>query len=597
MSEEQKPVGSVESAGKDGAADQHNQNQPDKTEHAASNDKSKLQRFKAWYVQRKKWTIPATVLLSVLLLIIIPFTRYAIAGLAVKQNLTVSVVDTKSNTPVSGATVSAGSIISQTDGSGKATLHQLKPGSHQVSFVKKYYQSQSVKITVPVMKQKTIPQVKMTATGRQVKITVNNIITGSPINGAKIGVAGANYKTDDKGIAVVVVPAGVSTQKATVSHDGYNNALDVTIKVSDSEIAENNLALTPSGKVYFLSKLSGKIDVVKTNLDGTNRQTVLAGTGKEDDRGTVLLASRDWKYLALLSKRAGGSPALYLIGTADDKLTTIDDGDAVFTPAGWVNDSFVYSVSRNSVQIWQPNRQALKSYDATDKKLITLDQTTASGTNSYDYISELMGSVYANNDQVLYIKNWTAAYGQASSTAFTSKQATFNSIKADGSAKKAIKSFGLAPGTTALDISVEAKVENPSSIDLKFSDGAKDNFYTYANGQVKDDPTGKADSFYSADYPTYLQSPSGDTTFWAEARDGKNTLFIGDQSGQGGKQIATLSDYFTYGWFTDNYVLVSKNSSELYVMPNSGSKTPVKISDYHKPSATFYGYGGGYGGL
>jgi hypothetical protein len=155
----------------------------------------------------------------------------------------------------------------------------------------------------------------------------------------------------------------------------------------------------------------------------------------------------------------------------------------------------------------------------------------------------------------------------------------------------------LAAGTSAVDIIAEDKVENPGSIDIKFSDGAKDNFYTYANGQVKDDPTGTANSFYSADYPTYLESPSGDSTFWAEARDGKNTLFVGDPSGQDGKQIATLSDYFTYGWFSDNYLLVSKNSSELYIMPKAGSKDPVKISDYHKPSATFYGYGGGYGGL
>jgi hypothetical protein len=103
--------------------------------------------------------------------------------------------------------------------------------------------------------------------------------------------------------------------------------------------------------------------------------------------------------------------------------------------------------------------------------------------------------------------------------------------------------------------------------------------------------------FYGSSYPTYLQSPSANDTFWAEPRDGKNTLFIGNEDGQKGKQIASLSEYFTYGWFTDDYLLVSKNSSELYIMPKGGSKNAIKISDYHKPVQNFYGYGGGYGGI
>jgi hypothetical protein len=564
--------------------------------HTDNDSQSHLQRFKTWYMERKKWTSPASVALVVLILAGVPFSRYALAGLVVKKDLSVKILDATANTPVSGATVSVGSISAETDGTGRAVLHRVKAGHHQVSFSKKYYQSANANLLVPIIGQKTAPEVKMTATGRQVKITVTNSISKKVLSDVSITVADATAKTDKDGSAIIVLPAGSGEQKAKLSLSGYNDA-EATIKISNDKIQSNDLGLTPSGKVYFLSKLSGKIDVVKTNLDGTNRQTILAGTGKEDDHGTVLLASRDWKYLALLSKRAGGLPTLYLIDTSDDSLTTMDTGDADFSPAGWVNDDFVYTVTRNANQLWQAGRQVLKSYDAPTKKTTTLDQTAASGTGQNDYITELIGSVYAYGDQILYIKNWTAAYGLASSTDFTSKQATFNGIKADGSAKKAIKSFGLVAGTTAIDTTLEDRVENPGSIDLHFSDGAKDNFYVYANGQVKDQPGTTADSYYTADYPTYLQSPSGDSTFWAESRDGKNTLFIGDSSGQGGKQVATLSDYNTYGWFSDNYLLLSKNSSELYIMSKTGDQPAVKVSDYHKPSVTFYGYGGGYGGL
>jgi hypothetical protein len=473
-------------------------------------------------------------------------------------------------------------------------MHHIKVGHHTVLVSKKYYKDANLAFTAPILSQKNVPGVKLTATGHQVKITVRNIINKQAIEGAEISAAGVTAKTAQDGTALLVLPAGTTSEKAKLSHDGYNDA-NADIKVSGDKIQENSFTLTPSGKVYFLSKLSGKIDVVKTNLDGTDRQTVLAGTGKEDDRNTVLLASRDWKYLALLSRRAGSNPSIYLINTSDDSLTTIDSGTTDFGLVGWLDNDFVYTVTHSDVQLWQNGRQVIKSYNAPNKKLSTLEQTTASGTNNFDFVSELIGDVYAFNGQVFYIKNWTASFNNP--VAINNKQATFNSIKPDGSAKKAIRSFGLADGTQAIEVSLESKIENPNTIDLKFSDGTKDNFYAYASGQVKDDPGGSSDGFYTSQYPTYLLSPSADQTFWSESRDGKNTLFIGDQGGQNGKQIASLSDYNTFGWFTDDYLLVSKNSSELYIMDKAGKQAALKVSDYHKPTQNFYGYGGGYGGL
>jgi hypothetical protein len=591
MAEDEKPI-EIE----DGAEQPVESDQPAKHPKPEAGWRAHLDRFKTWYGQRKKWTIPASILLLILILAGVPFSRYALAGLAVKKDMSVRILDATANTPVSGATVSIGGISAETDGTGKAILHKVKAGHHNVTFSKKYYKDTNANLLVPIMAQKSTPEIQMTATGRQVKITVTNSISKKTLAEVSISVADVTAKTDKDGSAIIVLPAGSGEQKAKLSLSGFNDA-EATVKLSDDKIQENSFSLTPSGEVYFLSKLSGKIDVVKTNLDGTRRQTVLAGTGKEDDRGTVLLASRDWKYLALLSKRAGGLPTLYLIDTSDDSLTTMDTGDADFQPAGWVNDDFVYTVTRHATQLWQAGRQILKGFNAPSKKTTTLDQTAASGANQSNYITELIGGVYAYGDQILYIKNWTTAYTNSSSSDFTSKQATFNGVKADGSGKRAIKSFGLAAGTSAIDITLDDRVENPGAIELHFADGTKDNFYVYANGQVKDQAGTTADSFYSADYPTYLQSPSGESTFWAESRDGKNSLFTGDASGQSAKQVATLSDYNTYGWFTDNYLLVSKNSSELYIMSKAGDQPAIKISDYHKPSVTFQGYGGGYGGL
>ncbi len=555
-------------------------------------------RWLDWYKTHKKWSIPASALALILLLALIPWSRYYVAGLVLEKNFSLQVVDGETNSPVSGATVASSGQSAETDGSGKAKLH-LSVGHHALSITKKYYQDRRADVLVPVLREKSAPAIAFVATGRQVKITVTNLINHKALAGVDIKVAGTSAKTGSEGTTMVVLPVGVSTQKASLSSSGYNDA-QVSVKVSDQTVQENNYALTPAGSIYFLSKLSGKIDVVKTDLDGKNRQTVVAGTGKEDDSGTVLLASRDWKYLALLARRDSDLPKLYLIDTSDDRLSTIDEGDANFTLVGWSDDNFVYQVDRTNYQAWQANKQALKSFDANNRNIILLDQTTASGTSQYDYVRENFGPTYADDNQVVYIKNWNSAYYPTAMAQLTTKQATFNSIRPDGSGKRTIRSFGVAPGTQTSSIFVEERIENPVSTYLKFSDGAAEHFYEYSGGQVKDNSNLTAESFYRANYPTYLLSPSSKLTFWSESRDGKNTLQVGDQNGQNAKQAATLSNYNPYGWFTENYLLVSKNSSELYILPLAGIKddtAAIKISDYHKPAQTYPGYGGGYGGI
>jgi hypothetical protein len=48
-------------------------------------------RFKTWYSNRKKWTVPFSILLFLLVLAGVPFTRYALAGTVYKKNLTIKV--------------------------------------------------------------------------------------------------------------------------------------------------------------------------------------------------------------------------------------------------------------------------------------------------------------------------------------------------------------------------------------------------------------------------------------------------------------------------------------------------------------------------
>lgn len=549
-------------------------------------------RFKklwAKYLEKKKITVPLTVVAVFVLLMTIPFTRYAILGLFVKKNVQVTVVDSKSNQPVSQADVTIAGKTSKTDNHGNATVAGVKVGPQQVKVTKKYYNDLVAKVTVKV-KGETKTSVSIEANGRQVPITVTNSVSRDPVDGAQVKSGDSEAQTDEKGQATIVLSPSAETAKATITRDGFNTT-EVTVTITDQQNDKNSFAITPAGHVYFLSKKSGKIDVVKTNLDGSSRQTVLAGTGNEDEFNTSLLASRDWKYLALHAKRDSNKAKLYLIDTSNDQLSTIDEGNAEFTPVGWYDHRFMFTVSRNDVQYWQPKKFSIKSFSAEAKQLSTLDDTRGEGNSDIDYAAEQFGQVYILENELVYSKTWTSDY--YSGGRIVGKKNSIDTVRPDGSDKKVVREFDAKPSGGA---TIDSKLYEPQAVYFLVTNATQNSFYEYEAGTLKEDPKMTIDSFNKF-YPTYLISPSGTKTFWYEPRDGKNTLFVGDKNAENQKEIASLSEYQPYGWFGDEYILVSKAGSELYISTPSKVSDPLKVSDYHKPNNSFTGYGYGYGGL
>lgn len=545
-----------------------------------------------WDDPRQRYGTVGFVVVLLGLLLGVPYLRYNMLGLALSSHVNVTVVDSKTGSPVSGATVSAGSVTTKTEANGRAQL-QVHMGTRKIAIKKAYYKGTELHKLVGLSDKSNTYKASIDALGRRVQVQVIDRVTGLGVSGATITVGSTTTTTNSKGFTTVVISSDKDKQTASVTLSGYNTA-KVQVVASGSK-AENTFGLVPAGQLYFLSNLSGKIDVVKTNLDGTARQIVLAGTGSEDPQTTSLLASRDWKYLALLSKREGKAK-VYLIDTVNgDKLTTIDEGDANFSLVGWSGSNFVYQVTRTSVSLWQPNRVALKSYNADTSQNLLLDQTQASGTADFDALNQYIGTITLMGDQVVYTKNWQAASGSVAQ--IPSKQAELHTINANGSGHKLVKSFSLDTSVYGqYGVAANATSSGPTGVYIDFWDGTKNRFYSYEAGKVTELADMTSDKYYSQTYPTYLQSPGGTQTFWAEQRDGKNALFTGTQDGKAPKQIASLSPYNAYGWYTEKYLLVSKGSSELYIMGTSGGD-PQKITDYYKPSVNYGGYGGGYGGL
>ncbi len=556
------------------------------------NGTSPAKKFKTWFVGNKKLSIPLTGIFVFAVLMAVPFTRYAVAGTIIKKDVTVSVRDSKTGGVVSSAYVSIGTKVAETNGQGEALVKSVSLGNKTIKVTKDYYKDATTNYTVGFSgtHQATV---KTESTGRQTQLHVVNSVDGTPVPEVEVVSGGSLGKTDSKGMVTIVVPAGQSSKKVTLSLDGYNDQ-EVVVKASDDKVIQNEFTITPSGKIYFLSKLSGKIDLVKTNLDGSSRETIFAGTGKEDDIGTVLLANRSWKYLALLSKHDSDLAKLYLVDTSNDKVTVMDEGNAGFTLAGWDGDSFIYKVSRNAYSEWQSKKHVIKSFDAESKTITALDQTDASG-NAGSYIQENIGDIYALADgSIVYTKIWYD-YPYGNESKLGGKSNGIYSIRSDGSGKRTLKTIDAQTGGY---ITVSPSKPNELYFYYYNSGDSTANYLEYSNGALEDST--EKDFPEGGVYNTYLLSPDGNKNFWSESRDGKNTLIVGDGEGDNGKTIARLSDYQTYGWYTSEYLLVSKNSSEFFVMPVSGlgkDRSPLKISDYHKPAQSYFGYGGGYGGI
>jgi hypothetical protein len=590
----------------DVSADELDEAIPNKVEKPAKTNKFK--RLFGRYWAKKKWTIPVSIVVLLLLILAVPTTRYPILGMFLKKDLQVVVVDDKTKQPVSAAVVTLAGTSAKTDAAGKAKLH-VKVGGSTLTIQKSYYKLLTTKAFVGLSSAKAPLRLTVQAIGRQVPIVVLNKVTGKPLANATIKVLSAEAKTDKLGKATLVLPTTATTQKATISLAGFND-LSATVQVTDAVVAANSFSLTAAGKLYFLSNLSGKIDIVKTNLDGTDRQTVLAGTGNEDPQNTSLLASRDWKYLALQAKRSGDNASIYLIDTSTDKLTTIDEGDARFTLVGWANDSLAYYVNRNGYSGWQPKATAIKTYDATNAKLTVAYQTDATG-NSQNYSTESLGWVQQVGTKLVWYTTWSGhiQYYSDAYSELNGKQAQLVEYDTTKGTAKTLKTYPINVPTSQYAYtyygpftSYQSIVYKPHEIYFLVNSGDANNgnyYNEYEDGKFTEN-SDEAKTYFEgsqAGYPTYLDSPSATKTFWTDFRDGKNTLFVGDDEGNSGKQIASLSEFSPYGWYSDNYLLLSKNSSELYIMPADGSTAPQKITDYYKPATTYRGYGGGYGGI
>lgn len=513
----------------------------------------------------------------------IPVTRYAIYGKFVKKDVAVSVIDSKTKKPVTEATVTVNGTSVQSDKDGVAHV-EAPVGNGGIDVNKLNYEITHQDLVVDIFSGSIQAVIELNAKGRQVEVVVTDKISGKPLADATIDSNGAKAISDKDGRATMILPPEQESWKAQATHTGYN-ALSVTLKDAET----NKLALTPVGSIVYLSKATGKINVMRSNLDGSNAKVIVPGTGNEDEYGTSLLVSRDWRYAALLATRDSDKPKVYLVDIKEGTYSLIDEGsNARFDFVGWSGHNFVYQVYRDGLKRWDQKQESIKAYNAESRSLSTLIDSRAKGSVSWNYGNEGFNDLYLLDDELVFASVWYQDHLHKP----LREKAALVSIKISTNTKRIVKEYSIAS-------SLSLKLYEPRGIYLRveYRSGTI-NFEEYEDGAVKSVTGITTDKFYSF-YTTYIVSPSGNKTLWYEERDGKNSLFVGDRNAKDEQTLVARTDFLPYAWFGENdqYVLLSKNSSELYIADASGSvDQPLKVTDYHK-ARSYGGYGFGYGGF
>ena len=519
-------------------------------------------------VIKNKWFIIGLVIVLLLVIFGLPYSRYKILGLFLKSNYQIELTDSITNHPISGAQVSIDGVSLKSNASGIANF-KLPLGGYKLSVSKQFYNTYSTNILFGLSSSKKL-NLKLNAYGRQFSFKISNSITAQPLAGVQVSYNGITSLSNASGIAYMVLPARDTTYNLVLSANGYNNRTD-TIKFNGQALT-NNFSLTPSGKVYFLSQSQGVINVVSANLDGTNQQIIVPGTSFEQPTSTFLLASPDWKYLILEANMKGTGPGLYIINTATKQINEFDSSNSSFSLIGWSNsDQFLYDELSNTGNYSGTGNEQLKSYDATAQSLNVLDQDqVVSSSGNYAYQS--FNSFNLINNNLVYSVNWNSS-AQNTLSGLTN---SIRQISLSGSNKKDI--LTLDASNQSIDL-INRVQPNLLYIGVYNNQTSSSTFYKYINGSISPDSSLNSTIVYQPS-SIFLFSPSGSNVIWTSQQNNQPVVFSSDLNYSNPKQLSIPVGYSANSWYNNQLILVTKKNNLYVTSLNSGANPPLLISNF-----------------
>lgn len=320
-----------------------------------------------WYKRAKFWKITVSVVVLIAAtLFAVPTTRYWILNTAgVRVSASVLVQDDTTGQPLKNVTVMLGTLQTQTDAEGRATLSQLKLGPQTFTLERVAFEKQTRQVTLG-LGSNPLGTFRLRATGAQYTFVVTDYLSGKPIATAEATSDTAAASSDEEGKVVLTIgDANADEATVTIAAPGYRSE-PVVISLESTEPA--NVILVPSTKAVFVSRESGRYDVYTMDIDGKNKQVLLAGTGRENGNIT-LVPSPDSAQVALISTRDDVRAAdgmllstLTLINIADGSTITTDRGEQMQI-IDWIGTKVVYHMTVAGQAASSDSRQRIISFD------------------------------------------------------------------------------------------------------------------------------------------------------------------------------------------------------------------------------------------
>ena len=357
---------------------------------------------------------------------------------------------------------------------------------------------------------------------------MSDYLSGKPVANAEVVSSDDVSARSDKQGKVVLTLGSLNPEdlRVKVAAGGYRDEnLTLTVPTDETPAEVRQVGLVSNRKEVFISKQTGNYDLYKIDIDGKNKQVLLAATGLENG-GLQVVANRDGDEAALVSRRDNthnqdGYPlqSLTLVDVKKGTTLTLDHSERIFI-VDWLGDRLIYAKVKAGASAGNPDRYQLMSYDFK-----TTERLQLAAANYLTGVLSAKGKLY-----------YAASNNYAGGVSFLGR------INPDASDKKVILS-----GTDIWNIS------RVSSDTLSIK--TMDSYYSYKFGDEKArkvvaPPPGAEEGHF------FLDSPDGTQSVWVDTRDGKGVLLRSDA--ETGKDTVLATQFGLcppLRWLNDNTII------------------------------------------
>ncbi len=504
--------------------------------------------FVSWWENKKaRYGTFAAITVAIVAILAVPTTRYVVLNsVGVRSGVSLTVVDSSTRLPLRNVSVAIGGTSTRTDQNGYVKLSGLKLGKTELKIERRAFADVRRTLTLG-WGSNPLGEFQLTPIGTQYTFIVKDFMSDKPIEKAEAISGAASAFSDKNGKIVLTVDEADATElEVTIEANSYR---DEVLQINADTEGDQQVAMVPARKHVFVSKRSGTYDVYKIDVDGSNEELLLAGTGHERD-DLVLVPHPTADIVALVSTRDNKrNNDGYLLST----LTVIDVDSGETTDIaqseqiqliGWVGDRLVYAQIAAGESAESPHRHRLKSYN-----YVKDDSLELAASNYFNDVLLAGGSVYF-----------------APSLSTGGKDIGLYKIAANGTARQTI---------------LNKEVWNifRASHDKLYISAQQEWYeHTIGNGE----PTKMNGAPANARSRVYTDNPDGLSSLWVEERDGKGVLLSYDTEEREDEILRTQSGlHFPVYWLNERYLVYRINTDEEsadYVMNTDGGE-PRKIQD------------------